>query len=90
MDVGVVLFVDVDQRLDDLPRPLRRGGVVEIDQRHVVVQPRRQDRKIGPQPGHVERSGTATDGSARSGHVAVGVMICGPRSGWAAGRPGGE
>ena len=57
MDVGIVLFVDVDQRLDHLPRPLRGGRVVEIDQRHVVVQPGGQDRKIGPQPGHVERIG---------------------------------
>ena len=55
MDVGIMLLVDVDQRLDHLPRPLGGGRVVEIDQRHVAVQPRGQDGKIGPQRVGVER-----------------------------------
>ena len=56
VNVGVLLLVHVDDRLNDLSRPLRGGGVVEIDERHaglrrqgerVGMDPRLQDRKVG-------------------------------------------
>ena len=48
MDVGVVLLVGVDDRLDHLPRPLAGGRVVEIHQRHAVVDRAGENRKIRP------------------------------------------
>ena len=55
MDVGVVPFVAIDDRLDDLPRTLRAGGVVEIDQRHAGADRAAQDGKVGPASLDVER-----------------------------------
>ncbi len=46
MHVGIVPFVRFHERRDHLPRTLRRGGVVEIDQRLVAVDHRRQDGEI--------------------------------------------
>ena len=46
MDVGVMFFVAIDDRLDDLPRPLRAGGVVEVDQRHALADRPGQDREV--------------------------------------------
>ena len=48
MDVRVMLLVCIDHRLDDLPRPLRGGGVVEIDQGNVVVDFAGENGKVGP------------------------------------------
>ena len=86
MDVGVVLFVDVDQRLNHLPRPLRGGGVVEIDQRHVVVQPQPQDRE--------NRARSVSGSSGNTGaSVLIGFPIVRCRAGrrasmaWRVGRP---
>jgi hypothetical protein len=51
MDVGVVALVVIDQRLNHRARFLRRGGVVEIDQRLAVdflVQDREVRAEFGP------------------------------------------
>ena len=45
VDVGVVAFVVVHNRLNDLPRLLRGGGVVEIDQR-LPVHLAREDGEV--------------------------------------------
>ena len=46
VDVGVMLFVGFDNRLDDLARPLGRGGVVEVDQRDPAVEHLGKDREV--------------------------------------------
>jgi len=53
MDVGVAALHEAGHRVDDSLRLLRRGGVVEIDQRAAIdLTPK--DRKIGADPGDVE------------------------------------
>ena len=64
--VGVVTLVDVDHRLDDLPRMLGGGAVVEINQRHArpivaLVQQCGQYGKIGTQSRNVNRSGDCSE-----------------------------
>ena len=45
MHIGVFMLVDMGHALDHLPRLLRRGGIVEIDER-LAVGLFAQDRKI--------------------------------------------
>ncbi len=52
--IGVVLFVYVDNGLNHLPRTLRGGGVVEINQWFAVGPSRGEDRKIFAEANHVE------------------------------------
>ena len=47
MHVGVIVSMVCDHGVDDGTRLLRRGGVVEIDERLAIDFPR-QDRKIRP------------------------------------------
>ncbi len=54
MHVGVSAGVHVHHRIDHLPRSLRRGGIIQIDQRLAVGPHRTENRKIGAQPLHVE------------------------------------
>ena len=44
--VRVMMFVDVDQRLNHLPRPLRGGRVVEVDERLVSMNDRRENGEV--------------------------------------------
>ena len=53
--VAVVVLVGLDHRLDHLPRPLRRGGVVEIDERAAVAERRCKDRKVAADRLDIER-----------------------------------
>ncbi len=46
MHVGIVLFVATGNRPDHLPRMLRAGGVVEIDERHARTDLAGEDGKI--------------------------------------------
>src|SRR5438105_1564988 len=53
MDVGVIEFVIVDQRIDDRTGLLRRIRAVEIDQRLAMYE-LMQNRKILPNPLYIE------------------------------------
>ena len=59
MHVGVVLLVGVHNRLDHLARPLAGGRIVEIHQRHAIMDRAGQDRKIGAKPFRDRTSGFA-------------------------------
>ena len=54
MHIGVFVLVSVRQAFDHRPRLLRRGGIVEIDQR-LAIGALGQNRKIGAQGLGVER-----------------------------------
>src|SRR6185437_2536050 len=53
MDVGIFLFVITRNRINDGPRLLRRGGIVEIDQLF-SADVARQDREIATDFLHVK------------------------------------
>ena len=77
--------------VDHLPRPLRGGPGVQVDQRLPVADGARQDREVGPDRGDVQRrsagrrAGRSSDGRGRCGgfrragvlHVAVGLQLVG-------------
>ncbi len=65
MDVRVVLLVGPHDRLDHLPRPLAGGRVVEVDQRHAIVDGAGENGKIGPQLLGVEGLRLARRGNDR-------------------------
>ena len=54
MDVGVVLAVELVDRVDDDLRLLARGRRVEVDER-LAVDLRAQDREVGPQRVRIDR-----------------------------------
>ena len=84
MDVGVMVLVGVDNRVDHLPRPLAGGGVVEIHQRHAVVDRAGENGKIGPKPRGVEAFRLTRLGD--DGHEAFSARVAPaepvPASGW--------
>ena len=57
MHVGIMLFVATDDRLDDLPRLLRAGRVVEIDQRHARADLAAEDGEIATVGHGIQRRG---------------------------------
>src|SRR5262245_17754281 len=57
MHVAVVMLVGLDHRVDDLLGALRRGGIVEINERAILAEHRLQDRKIAADRPDVERRG---------------------------------
>ena len=64
VNVGVVLFVGFDDRLNDLPRVLGRGGIVEVRQRHALAVGRGMERgvengKVAADVLHIQRLGKA-------------------------------
>ena len=81
MHVGIVVLVERDDRLDHLARLLRRGRIVQIDQRPAMNLPG-QDRKIRPDrrqvvvvdPTGVKRSVRRRPGDAVRRHAAASRM----------------
>ncbi len=61
MDVGIVFVIEARDPFDDLPRFLRRRGVVEPDER-LAVHPLLQDRKIAARAFDVEPRRRRGDG----------------------------
>src|SRR5687768_13322512 len=49
VDVGIIALVNSAKHLDDLPRPLRAGCVVQEDERAVAVDHLLEDWKVRPQ-----------------------------------------
>ena len=65
MDIGIFVLIGVDHALDHRARLLRRGRIVEIDQR-LAIGPLGQDREIRADPLDVEGGRFSPDWFMRS------------------------
>ena len=89
MHVGVFVFVKMRDALDHLPGLLRRGGVVEIDER-LAIGALGEDGKVGADRRHVERRASRRGPPSlrrrvvRSGGVEVGGGEARPLALWPA------
>lgn len=72
MNIGVVRAVTLADGVNDRFRSLRRGRVIQIDQRF-AVDPLTQDRKLGADAGEVQpgAGGRRNGKSGRGAHVVI-------------------